>query len=182
MAEVALLIERLDTDAAEAVLQTRIFKLQNTLANDVYATLQGAIDDARGGATAGQKSAALEFLTVDPKGERILKSGILNDVRITPDVRLNTLIVAAPTDSMELLAALIRQLDTPGAVAQIKVFRVVNGDANALIQTLRTLLPSQVGAGGPQIASAEGETSLVPLRSPPTCGPTASSPWARPAT
>jgi len=164
MAEAALLIERLDTDAAEAVLQTRIFKLQNTLANDVYATLQGAIDAARGGGgRMGEKSAALEFLTVDPKGERLVKSGILNDVRITPDVRLNTLIVAAPAGSMDLLAALIRQLDSPGTVAQIKVFRVVNGDANALITMLRTLLPSQVGAG-PQISSAEGEPSIVPLR------------------
>ncbi len=162
LAEVELLVQKLDTDAAEAVLQTRIFKLQNTLANDVYATLQGAIDAARGGGRAGEKSAALELLTVDPKGERILKSGILNDVRITPDVRLNTLIVSAPAESMDLLAALIRQLDSPGAVAQIKVFRIINADANALILMLRTLLPSQVGSA--QLSAAEGESSIVPMR------------------
>jgi general secretion pathway protein D len=164
MAEVALLIQRLDTDTAGAVLQTRVFKLQNTLASDVYITLQGAIEAARGGGAGGQKSAALEFMTIDPKGERILKSGILNDVRITPDVRLNTLIVAAPAESMDLLAALVRQLDSPGTVAQIKVFRIINGDANALIRMLRTLLPAPAAVGGPQISSAEGETSLVPLR------------------
>jgi len=162
LAEVELLVQRLDTDTAEAVLQTRVFRLQNTLANDVYATLQGAIDAARGGGRAGEKSAALELLTVDPKGERILKSGILNDVRITPDTRLNTLIVAAPAESMELLAALIQQLDSPGTVAQIKVFRIQNGDANAMIQMLRALLPSQ--AGGAQLSAAEGESSIVPMR------------------
>jgi len=161
LAEVELLLERLDTDSLETVLQTRIFKLQNTLANDVYATLQGAIDAARGGGTAG-KSAALELLTVDPKGERILKSGILNDVRVTPDVRLNTLVVSAPAGSMDLLAALIRQLDSPGAVAQIKVFRIVNADANALIQMLRGLLPAQ--GRGAQLSAAEGESSIVPMR------------------
>jgi type II secretion system protein D len=53
-------------------------------------------------------------------------------------------------------------LDAPGAVAQIKVFRIVNGDANALIQMLRVLLPSQ--AGGAQLSAAEGETSIVPMR------------------
>jgi len=162
MAEVELLVERLDTDAPEAILQTRIFKLQNTLANDVYATLQDAIEAAQGGGRSGQKSAALELLTVDPKGERVLKSGILNDVRITPDVRLNTLIVAAPAASMDLLAALIRQLDCPGTVAQIKVFRVVNADANAMIQMLRGLLPSQ--GSGAQLSAAEGEPSIVPMR------------------
>lgn len=162
--EVALLIERLDVDAAASVLQTRIFRLQHTLAADVYSTLQNAIDAARGGGAGGQKSAALELLTVDPKGQRVLKSGILNDVRITPDVRLNTLIVAAPADSMELVEALIRQLDSPGAVAQIKVFRVENGDANALIQMLRMLVPSQVGVAGPQLAAEEGESTIIPLR------------------
>lgn len=160
--EVELLVQKLDTDTAEAVLQTRVFKLQNTLANDVYSTLQNAIDAARGGGRAGEKSAALELLTVDPKGERILKSGILNDVRITPDTRLNTLVVAAPAESMELLAALIQQLDSPGTVAQIKVFRIQNGDANAMIQMLRALLPSQ--AGGAQLSVAEGESSIVPMR------------------
>lgn len=162
MLEVELLVQKLDTDTAEAVLQTRVFKLQNTLANDVYATLQGAIDAARGGGRTGEKSAALELLTVDPKGERILKSGILNDVRITPDTRLNTLVVAAPAESMELLAALIQQLDSPGTVAQIKVFRIQNGDANAMIQMLRALLPTQ--AGGAQLSAAEGESSIVPMR------------------
>jgi len=162
LAEVELLVARLDTDSSEAVLQTRVFKLQNTLANDVYVTLQGAIDAARGGGRGAEKSAALELLTVDPKGERMLKSGILSDVRVTPDVRLNTLIVSAPAGSMDLIAALIRQLDSPGAVAQIKVFRVTNGDANSLIQMLRSLLPSQVG--GPQLSSAPGESSIVPMR------------------
>ncbi len=50
---------------------------------------------------------------------------------VTPDPHTNSLIVTAPAESMDLLAALIEQLDTPTAVAQIKVFRIVNGDANA---------------------------------------------------
>lgn len=163
MQEVELLLEKLDVPGSAAVFRTQIFKLSNTLANDVYATLQNAIDAARAGA-AGRTSAGLELLSVDPADpnrQRLLKSGVLNEVRVTPDPRLNILIVAAPPESMDLLAALIRELDSPGAVAQIKVFRIVNGDANTMVQTLRGLVPA---VGGPQLSVAEGEPSTMGLR------------------
>jgi len=162
--EVELLLERLDVAHTSAVMQTRIFRLENTLATDLYATLTAAIEAGRGGGPAGGRSAALELLSVDPKGEKVLKSGILSDVRITPDPRLNILIVSGPAESMDLLAALIRQLDSPGFVAQIKVFTLKNADATAMMAMLRVLLPAQVGAAGPQLAAAEGEPSTVGLR------------------
>ena len=160
MAEVAYFIERIDTDHTEAVVQARIFKLENTLAADIAATLQQAIDAARG--VGMEKSSALELLTVDPLGERIVRSGVLADVRITPDARANTLIVSAPAETMDLLETLIGELDVPTAVAQIRVFRVVNGDAAALVQMLMTLLPAQPLATGMQLA--EGDPSLAPLQ------------------
>ena len=160
--EVELLLERLDVADTSAVMQTRIFRLENTLAADLYATLTAAIEAARGGGPAAGRSAALELLSV--KGEKILKSGILSDVRITPDPRLNILIVSAPAESMDLLAALIRELDSPGFVAQIKVFTLKNADATAMMNMLRLLLPAQAGAAGPQLAAAEGEPSIIGLR------------------
>ncbi len=164
MAEVELLIGRLDRGETLAVMQTRIFKLKNSLALDLGGTLQAAISAAAGGTT-GQRSAVLELLTIDAEGERILKSGILIDVQITPDPRINALVVSAPAESMGLIAALIDQLDSPAAVAQIKVFGIVNGDANNLVEMLRTLLPTAAGTtAGPQLAGAEGETSLIPVR------------------
>ena len=163
MAEVDLLLQRLDQGQSQAVSRARVFKLKNSLAADLSSTLQAAINAARGGGEG--RSAVLEFLTIDAEQERILKSGILDDVQITPDPRANTVIVSAPVESMELLGALIEQLDSPASVAQIKVFRIVSGNANALVQMLRSLLPSQTGAGtGTQLAGAEGETSLVPVR------------------
>lgn len=161
--EVELLLEKLDTETAEAVMQTRLFRLRNTLAADLATTLQSAIDAARGGGPAGQKSTALELLTVDAKGEKLIRSGILDDVRVTYDPRLNIVIVTAPAECMELVAALVEQLDSPAAVAQIKVFRIVNADATAMVQMLRALLPTQVGLGA-QLAAAEGEPSITPLR------------------
>ena len=43
-------------------------------------------------------------MTVDAKGRRRLESGILTDVRITADPRMNALLVRAPANSMELIA------------------------------------------------------------------------------
>lgn len=169
VAELELLLEKLDVAGTPAVLQTRIFRLENTLATDLFATLQAAINAARGGPVPGapaaaQKSAALELLTRDPAGQKLIRSGILSDVQITPDPRLNVLIVAAPAESMDLLAALIRELDSPGFVAQIKVFRMVNADAATMIVVLRSLLPADLATPGPQLAAAAGEPSVVGLR------------------
>ncbi len=107
----------------------------------------------------------LELLTVDPLGQKVLKSGILADVKITPDARANSLVVTAPAASMDLVAALIAQMDDSAAsVAQIKVFHVVNGDASSLVLMLRALLPQQPGAGQTVMPRAEGESSFTPLR------------------
>jgi type II secretion system protein D len=162
LAEVDLLVDQIDQGSSGVVNQARLFKLQNTLANDLAATLQGAIA-AAAGVPGEEKSSVLELLTADVEGQRLVRSGILNDVQITADPHTNTLVVTAPAESMDLLAALIQQLDSPSAVAQIKVFKIVNGDANSLMAMLSTLLPSQEVAG-PQLAGAEGEGTLVPVR------------------
>ncbi len=165
MDEVALLIRRLDVNKSDSVNQVRVFTLQNSLAADVADTLQDAIRGGRPGTAAGPKSSVLELLTVDAEGSKLLKSGLLSDVSITPDVRMNTLIVSAPAENMDLIAALIEQLDSPTAVAQIKVFNIVNADANSIVLLLRTLLPAQTGAAGQlRLPAAEGESALTPLR------------------
>jgi type II secretion system protein D len=172
--EVRLLLERIDTDRGAATNELRIFRLRNTLASDLAPVLQEAIGQSATGAAAGtgtgaaaqRRSAALKFLTIDAQGQQLLESGILTDVRITDDPRTNTLLISAPAESMELLAALVNELDSlPASLAQIKVFRIVNGDATELVLMLRALLGLQAGqTPGPQLAGAEGEPSLAALR------------------
>jgi len=106
-----------------------------------------------GGATAQQaKSLMLRLMTIDAQGQRQISSGILTDVRITANPRSNSLIVSAPAENMELLGALIQQLDQSiRAPAQIKVFTVKNGDATAMTDMLEELFgitPSTGGGGG----------------------------------
>jgi len=158
--EVEQLLERLDVAESQAVDQLRVFRLHNTLASDLGPLLQNAIT----GSATNRPSSVLQFLTIEPGGERLLKSGILNDVRVTPDPRTNTLLVSAPAESMDLIGALIDHLDQlPAAVVQIKVFKIVNGEASSLVQMLQTLLGTSTGVG-PQLPRAESESSLAPLR------------------
>jgi type II secretion system protein D len=163
MAEVQRLVEELDVLQSGAVNRAQIFEVQNSLATDVADTLEQMITAAQAGQSG--RSAVLELLSVDEQGQELLRSGMLNEIKITPNPRNNTLIVTGPREAMPLIQAFINQLDAPGDRAQIKVFRVINGDATNLVTMLRSLMPTQIGQTvGPQLPSAPEEESLVPLR------------------
>jgi type II secretion system protein D len=199
--EAAALIKKLDRDGTAAVTQVQIFHLKNAAAAELAAILTQAIQSvlappsttavnplggpglggAGGGAQVDEqfrsvKSTVLQFLAVDAEGERKLRSGLLSDIRITPDSRINALIVSAPERSMLLIGELIRQLDRPAAaVAEIKVFPLTNADATRVVQQLQTLFSptgQQQGLGaqarqalGIQVIGAEDAGSaLIPLR------------------
>ena len=194
MAEVEAMVRRLDTGTSAAVNELRVFVLKNTFAVELAVVLQRAISDQdttrRGGTPGvptpsappsptpgggaqgrtqrqqGLRSTALQLLTIDGEGKRRVSSGILSEVRITPDPRANALLVSAPAESMELIAALVKHLDqVPAAEAQIKVFTIINGDAQALAEMLSALFGQQAG-GGQQAAlvGTGGENALVQLR------------------
>ncbi len=139
MEEVRRLVKELDVPKSGAVNRAQIIRVHDALATDVAQTLEQAIAAAQTGQSG--RSAVLELLAVDDQGQEILRSGMLSEVSITPNPRNNTLIVTAPPGAMELIQAFIEQLDTPGDRAQIKVFRVVNGDATNLVSMLRSLIP-----------------------------------------
>ena len=160
--EIRKLVEDIDQPEGAAVNRARVIPIENALATDVAETLQQAIQAA----ASGDRSAAVELQIFDADGQKLLRSGTLQNVQITPNPRNNTLIVSSPPENLELLEALIRQLDSPAGQAKIKVFRIINGDAASLIQTLRSLIPSAAAgaAGTGSGLSATGEAGLAPLR------------------
>lgn len=197
LVEVAKLLETLDSTVSGKTGQIRIVKLRNSLADELVPVIQealqgeggggraanqpvqgpGAITGQGAGAGANAGSAAqgrsLQLLSV---GGRTLESGILSDMQITSDPRGNSIIVTGPPENMDLIEALIRQLDElPATEAQIKVFTIVNGDATQLADLLRQLFGqatgTQGGGGGNQglqallqTATGGGDSALVPLR------------------
>ncbi len=181
MAEVSELVAQLDTSQAEAQSEIRVFKLKNALATELASILQDAITGqaygvravGQPGAAAQQqqerKSAVLRFVTIDEQGRRMVNSGILTDAVITADARSNALLVTASPDSMPLIAALIEELDQlPIAEAQIKVFTLVNGDAQQMAEMLQAIFGQQQQVAAQQVAirtgAQPGESALIPLR------------------
>lgn len=202
MREVALLIRDLDSAESAAVSQIRIFPLKTAVADELAATLQTAIlsllSPARITATqqggppqAGSqtgapelrevKSMILQFLDEQDGHEQMLQSGILADIRITADLRTNSIVVTAPEQSLELVGRLIKQFDQPSKnIAEIKVLPMSNGDAQSTVTLLNGLFgvqPTQrTGQGGQggqfgqnfpglQVAGADDASStLIPLK------------------
>ena len=157
--EIRRLISQLDVPKGSLMQQARIFPLRHSLAADIAKSLQQALTTSTTG-----PGASIQLL--DRDGRTVATSGTLGTNQITVNERNNTLLVSCPPATLPLIAQLIEQLDTPGMVAKIKIFPVKNGDAAALVETLRALLPAQ-GAGtptSPQLSSAPDETALMPLR------------------
>ncbi len=197
--EITALVEKLDKGESGAVSQIQIFPLQNAVATELAQVLNAAIQSvlappqsnaggqaggALQGVSAGQvsdefrdaRSAVLQFLATDGTSERKLRSGILADIRITPDARMNSLLVSAPEQSLGLIGELIRAMDRPtSAVAEIKVFTLANADAQLMVTQLQALFPTQgqSNQGGQRagnqlgvlIAGADDANSgLIPLK------------------
>lgn len=185
MLEVEKLIGELDVESTTAQSGLRVFRLKNTLAEDLRTVIQEVISgptNEQGASTAGQATPPSGKLSiVGDDGQNSVESGILAGVVVTADPSANALLVRAPAQSMELIAKLIEELDRmPSAEAKIKVYPIENGDATQLSQTLQQLYGLQVTAGqsttgglfglgniAQPALTAGGESSLVQLRITP---------------
>lgn len=190
LTEVAAMVRQLDAPGSDALNMVKTFPLKNSMASELATTLQNAISGTSTGqggfgnaASSAQssrtRSPMLTMNTLDEEGN-LQRASVLLDVRIVADTRSNTLIVTAPTESMPLIEALVKQLDQlPSAESQIKVFTLVNGDASTLTTVLTNLFATSSTSGGgfgggtssqtSQIATVrpgieEGESTLVSVR------------------
>ena len=191
MEEVRTVIKRIDRDESGSVSQAKLIKLKSANAEELATFLQTAIRNILTGQTAsgtaggagattgavggtgtlgGSKAVVLEFLSTDKAAQDLIRSGLLSDVRINADPRTNSLMIAAPKQSMILMEELVRVLDMPStAVAEIKVFQLKNADAADAVTLLTSLFTetanAQQGAVGIQLAGAtDAGSNLVPLK------------------
>jgi type II secretion system protein D len=111
------------------------------------------------------KSVTLRFISTRPDIKGIPQSGLLEDIHITSDPRINGLIISSPAQTMDLILALIRDLDVPAPMrAEVKVFSLQRADAGATASQIQQLflgtsgtttgavgggaLPGAIGGGG----------------------------------
>jgi type II secretion system protein D len=157
--EIRKLIEQLDVKPYEDKHAAKVFQLKHTLAADTAKALQQALST-----TAATKNKSIELY--DDQNRSVATSGLLGSVQVSTNDRTNAIIVSCPPENMPLIEQFIEQLDSPGAVAKIKIFPIKNATAASLVETLRSLLPTASGTASStaQLSSAPDESSLLPLR------------------
>jgi type II secretion system protein D len=95
------------------------------------------------------KTTTLRFINPRPGAPGVIESGFLEDVHINSDIRTNSLIISAPAKSMDLLFALIRELDqVPVARAEVNIFHLKKSDATTIANMLQQLFFGTGGVGG----------------------------------
>ena len=188
--EVVTLIGKLDTQESGAVSEVQVVELRHAVAEELATTVNQIMQSVLNPPQLGQgqlgqaflgfggnssqalrevRSAVLEYLVGEGEQVRKVRSGILADIRLTADARSNTVVVASPRESMELVLALIARLDRPASsVATIKHFSLKNADATSTRTLLDELFGNETTAGntqvGVQLAGAEKASSVVPLK------------------
>ncbi len=93
-----------------------------------------------GGASATNttKTVSLRFMSVGKDGT--FQSGYMEDVHLTPDVRSNSLIVSAPPKTLDLILAVIKDLDVPSAAkSSVNIFTLKKADAVLTANLLQQL-------------------------------------------
>ena len=101
-------------------------------------------------AGATTKSTSLKF--IDPRTGKVVESGLLEDIFITPVENSNALLISAPDKTLDLLDSLIDALDVaPAAQYVVKVLTLKKSDAAAVANMLQQLFlgaSGTTGAGG----------------------------------
>ena len=141
-------------------------------------TTPGTVPGTTGTGVQGQgattKSTTLRIVLPTPSGPRVVEAGMLEDIHINSFPRLNSLIVAAPERSMELLFTLAHELDTlPSLRAELKVFALRKADASATAILIQQLF---LGVGG-----VAGPTTVTPGGGPGGPTPPGAAPGGGPA-
>src|SRR5262249_42272470 len=185
MQEIKGLIDQLDSSVSAAVNDVRLYKVHNALADELTNTIMAAISQGvvaptttpttagaptvpgllpgapRPGTTTAPSAAGTTTKTTSlrffgPPGTGSVEAGVLEDVHITADIRSNSLIVSAPTRTMNLIIALVQQLDQPAAAqAAVNIFTLKKADA---VQPANLLTQMFTGSSAARPATTGGPT------------------------
>ncbi len=162
------LMKKLDTDQIARVSEIRIFPLRYARAEHLATILNTSLNTKPAQLTDQSPNSAslLQFITRSEGGRELVASALKEGVLITPDARMNSLIVSAPVDYMGLLEQIVTRLDaTSPQQAKIKVFTLVNADARQMAELLMSMFRLQPQAGQQNASPRSIQYTLV-RRSP----------------
>src|SRR5205085_9124755 len=132
----------------------------------------GAAATNQAGAGVTTKTTSLRFFGRPGPGG-VIEAGVLEDVHITPDTPSNSLIIAAPAQTMDRLLSLVKELDRPAAAqSSVKIFTLKKADAVQTATLLQQLFLSSgaslLGARAAGGAGGAGGVLTGTAATPPT--------------
>lgn len=146
------LIERLDSTSSSSVSEIKIIGLESANAIEMVSILQEVLAGRTlAGPRQSEQGSLLRFIrrsTANQLESQIgeapsdtqITSAIREQVRLTPDVRTNSIVVSAPSEMMILIEAIIRELESSASGSrEIEVFALENADAGNMAELLRDL-------------------------------------------
>ena len=136
------LVRKLDTEQVARVSEIKVFPLKNAKAEALSTMLNMALNTKPTPLSEQSPNAqsVLQFITRNAEGKELISAALKEAVLITPDARMNSLIVSGPVDYMGLLEQIIERLDAGSPQqAKIKVFPLQNADAHQMGQLLMQL-------------------------------------------
>ncbi len=148
------LVQKLDTDQVAKVSEIKVFPLQYARAESLSSILNTALNTKPVPLNEQSPNAqsVLQFITRTDLGQELVTAALKESVLITPDPRMNSLIVSGPVDYMGLIEQIITRLDASSPqIAKIKVFSLNNADARQMADMLTQMFrmtPAGGTAGG----------------------------------
>ncbi|VAX40547.1 hypothetical protein MNBD_PLANCTO03-1821, partial [hydrothermal vent metagenome] len=151
------MVARFDTDEILNIQDVRRFELESANALEVVRLLESVLAGRSIGGSGSQNQATrLRYFRRDITDvlgnvipgeltEAEVDDFIRDQVRLTPDLRTNSVLVSAPTSIVDLVASILLDLDGSTAGSRkIEAFRLVNADARAMAEVLRDLFNLQI--------------------------------------
>ncbi len=147
MENIAEIIRRIDTTAPVKEMMLKMIQLKHALADDFATLLEETLVGAVGGGDEDE-AIIMSFVEKLPNGRETVRKLLRQDIRIEPDARTNSLMVMAPSDSMAMLEAMIRDFDQVQPIrSELRLFPLINSDAEAMVEQLTELFDPDIGDG-----------------------------------
>jgi type II secretory pathway component GspD/PulD (secretin) len=139
-------VAKLDTDQTARVSEIRVIPLKYARAENLTQVLNTSLNSriAPLSDLSPNAQSVLQFVTRTEDGQELVTAALKEAISITPDPRMNALVVSGPVDYMGLLEQIVGRLDNSSSrEAKIRVFSLRNADAQQTAQLLLSMFRMQ---------------------------------------